>query len=172
MEPAMNLEDHLSPHLTFGEAVTTDHVEFAEKQDNPPPDILGNMRRFANGLFEQSRSVVGCAWHVNSMYRCPELNAVLHGHSKTSQHMLGLAADLRPLGTSLLAAFDKLRLAVLGGTLPADQLIWEYGRWVHLGDVLPALAAVRGPRRQILMIFEPDKYLPFDPADARLPRAG
>jgi len=162
----MNASDRLSPHLTFGEAVTTEHVEFLELQQNPPADILANLARFAAGLFESSRAIIGRPWHVNSMYRCPELNAALPGRSKTSQHMRGLAGDLLPIRLPLMDAFEKLRKAVLDGSLPADQLIWEYGRWIHLGDSIEGSA---GPRRQVMMIFEPGEYLPFDRADPRLP---
>ena len=156
----MKFDPHekVSLHLTWGETTTTDHLEFMDAQHDLCPAIVNNITRFANGLFEEAREVVG-PLHVNSLYRCPALNAVLPGHAKFSRHMDGLAADLVPLDMPMLDAYK----ALLKSRVAYDQLIWEYGRWIHLGDVVSG-----HPRGQALMIFNPGEYLTFDPNDRRL----
>ena len=70
---------------------------------------------------------------VSSGYRSPDLNSLIGG-SKTSAHMQGNAADFRVSG---MTPFDTCNLIVEMG-LPFDQVIQEFGKWVHLGvaDIL------------------------------------
>ncbi len=148
----------VSPHFTFAELVTTEHVEFLEEQEAAPAQVRANLVRLAIDLLEPARALVG-PLRVNSGYRCPALNAALPGHSKTSRHMDGLAADVFPLEMDLRDAFE--RLAQSG--LAFDQLIFEFSRWIHVG------AALHGqePRLQRLAIYEPARYERWDPSDPR-----
>lgn len=78
---------------------------------------------------------------VSSGYRCPALNKAIGG-SKTSSHMSALAADIRVPGLSVDTLFSLID--ELMWDMPADQVIHEFGRWVHVG-----LAKAR-PRNQFL----------------------
>jgi hypothetical protein len=139
----------LSPHLTWGEATRTDHREFLDLQDDPPPIVRLNLRRLAVDLYEPARELVG-PMRVNSGYRCPELNAAVSG-SKTSAHMDGRALDLFPLEMDLLSAFRRL----VASGLPYDQAILEYTRWIHLA--IPATGLT--PRREALRIDKGTGYV-------------
>jgi zinc D-Ala-D-Ala carboxypeptidase len=151
---------HASPHFSFAELTVTDHREFLEEQDKAPAQVCANLVRLATDLLEPARALVG-PLHVNSGYRCPALNAAIGG-SKTSAHMDGLAADVFPLEMDLREAYE--RLAQSG--LPFDQLIFEFGRWIHIG----APRHGQEPRLQRLAIYEPGKYLTWDSADPRFAR--
>ncbi len=148
----------VSPHFTFAELTVTEHRDVLTEQADPPAQVRANLVRLAVDLLEPVRALVG-RLHVNSGYRSPALNAAIPGSSKTSRHMDGLAADVFPLDLDLRSAYE--RLAQSG--LPFDQLIWEYGRWIHVGAGLHGVA----PRLQRLAIFTPGAYEKWNPTDPR-----
>ena len=57
-----------------------------------PEDVLVNITKLANQL-QYVRDCVAMPITINSAYRCPEHNAKIGG-LKTSQHLLGKAADI------------------------------------------------------------------------------
>lgn len=152
----------ITPHFTWGELLRTDSRDLAilDTQDNPPDYIQRNLRRLCASLLEPARALTG-SLRVNSGWRCPALNASLSGSSRRSRHMEGLAADVFPLTQGIVEAFEAIAGA---GLAEFDQLILEYGRWLHLG------AAPTGtrPRGQLLMIFSPGSYEVWDPSDERV----
>lgn len=80
---------------------------------------------------------------VSSGYRCPKLNKAIGG-SATSSHMSALAVDIKVPGVSVDSLFELIR--ELMWDMPADQVIHEFGRWVHVG-----LAKAKSrPRNQFL----------------------
>lgn len=147
----------VSPHFSFAELTTTEHRAYLAEQADPPPQVRANLVRLAVDLLEPARALVG-PLRVNGGYRCPGLNTAIGG-SRTSRHMDGLAADVFPLDLDLRDAYE--RIAQSG--LPIDQVIFEFGRWIHLG------AAPHGqePRLQRLAIYEPGRYERWTPADPR-----
>lgn len=111
--------------------------------DNTPPAVaINELTRLCIVLLEPARSLLGVPLHVDSGYRCPELNARIGGAS-ASAHMEGRAADLIPIGMPLAAAFDTLRN---DADLPYDQIIFECQAWIHLAIAAPGVE----PRRQAL----------------------
>lgn len=147
----------VSPHFSFAELTTTEHRDVLRQQADPPPEVRANLVRLAVDLLEPAREIVG-PLRVNSGYRCPRLNAAIGG-SLTSRHMDGLAADVFPLDMDISDAYE--RLAQSG--IPFDQIIFEFGRWLHLG------AAAHGaePRLQRLAIYASGKYERWNPQDPR-----
>lgn len=118
----MNLTDH----FTLEELTATQHREF---DNTPPPEIVATLTRTAQGM-ERIRALLGKPVHVNSGYRSPELNAAI-GSKPTSQHCKGEAVDFvcPQFGTPLeVARFLSGRMTNLG----IDQMIHEYGAWVHV----------------------------------------
>lgn len=146
---------HASPHFTFGELITTDHRDFLDEQADAPAQIRQNLAHLAVDLLEAVRALVG-PLRVNSAYRCPGLNAAIGG-SKTSAHMDGLAADVFPLEMPLREAYTLIAQS----SLPIDQLIWEFGRWIHVG----AAKHAHDPRLQRLAIYSAGHYEAWNPAD-------
>jgi hypothetical protein len=150
------LSGPITRHLSWPEATVTEHRDLLAFQE-PTLDIQENIRLFAENYFEPARRVLG-ALRVNSLYRSPALNRAIGG-AKNSRHMLGLAADIYPLHRPLLDSFKVLcSLGIY------DQLIWEFGRWIHMGAPLPG----QKPRLEKLMVFKPGLYEAFNADDPRV----
>jgi zinc D-Ala-D-Ala carboxypeptidase len=99
----------------------------------PSPEIVANLQRLVDTLLQPLRDAVNAGIYISSGYRPDELNTLIGG-SKTSQHRFGNAADI------VVTGWPSLEVAqlVVELELPYDQVIQEFGRWVHLGsaDVL------------------------------------
>lgn len=123
----------LSPHFTLAELTTTEVRFLARENYQEARAYLGSLRALAE-LLERIRTLLGDRpILVNSGYRCPRLNQHIGG-AKTSQHMLGEAADIRVPGMDLREAFDLIRRS----TIPYGQVILEDGdgdgvpTWIHV----------------------------------------
>ena len=113
----------------------------------PGPEILANLKRLTGEVLQPLRDHLRHPITISSGYRPPELNTRIGG-SKTSAHMKGLAADFVVAGMGVYEAARRIDMLVDSHDLPVDQLIHEFGRWIHLGlaeDVprLQRLTAVR-----------------------------
>lgn len=93
----------------------------------PTADIKSNLRALCFNVLDPLRLEIGQPIHVSSGYRPPALNRAIGGAS-TSQHCKGEAADIN------VAGWTPLRLALLieSMKLPYDQIIMEFGQWVHV----------------------------------------
>lgn len=142
--PAGGSATQLSAHFTLAELIASDKARELQIDNQPGPLVQRNLRRLAERL-EQVRHLLGDRdIHVNSAYRCEALNRAV-GSKGTSMHLHGLAADIvcPRFGTPLQVA-----QAIAASGLGFDQVIHEFGRWVHLG-LAPDGAA---ERRQQLTI--------------------
>lgn len=104
------------------------------KIDNTPSEeIKEKLDRLAKTILQPIRDKWGAPIVVTSGYRCPELNKAVGG-AKTSQHMLGEAADLKVGGkTENKKLFRVIEAMVKSGKLNVGQLIDEYGAsWIHV----------------------------------------
>lgn len=140
----MNLTDHFTL-----EEMTISEVAARKGLDNTPsPEQVASLTRVAQFL-EQVRSQAKTAYGpekviiVTSGYRSPEVNEAVGG-AATSYHCLGLAADIHCPGVPVLDLAKLIEQKLIG----YDQLIHEFGAWVHVG--LPVLNAT--PRHQSLTI--------------------
>lgn len=118
----------LSPHFTLDEFTFSQTAARKGIDNDPPADVLANLQRTANGM-EAVRVVLGGApIHISSGYRSPALNAAVGG-AKASQHLTGQACDFTaPRFGTVQEVFDAIRRAGVA----FDQIIVEYGRWVHI----------------------------------------
>jgi hypothetical protein len=135
----------LTEHFTLEELCITQHRSI---DNTPPSEIMPNLKRLA----EESEKVISFLGHkgtTTSGYRCPKLNAAVHG-SSNSRHMLGLARDFicPELGTPI-----EVCRKILDSDLPFDQLIQEWS-WVHYGLCLPGGV----PRRQVFTLIPGGMY--------------
>lgn len=97
-------------------------------ENKPDADALRNLVTLA-GTMELVRAALGVPVHVLSGYRSPAVNAAVGG-SPTSAHRFGLACDFTaPSFGTPYQIVDKLQKA----GIPFDQLIHEFGEWVHIG---------------------------------------
>ena len=122
------------------------HSDTAIKEgiiNTPCPEHKGNLLRLSH-LIGQIQDSLQLPIMINSAYRCNTLNARVGG-VEGSQHCDGLAADIRC--PALGSAFD-LAQHIADSGLMFDQLILEFGRWVHIS--IPAQGQMA--RRQIMTI--------------------
>jgi len=132
----------LTEHFTLDEFL---HSQTAVRHgiDNSLPEgILPNIHRLAERM-EEIRFLLKHPVIISSGYRCPELNRKIGG-SKTSRHMMGLAADFTCPGFGSPFEVAEVCAAHL---LNFDQIIYEGagpGAWVHFG------LSESFPRMQIL----------------------
>jgi hypothetical protein len=107
------------------------------------PAHLANLKRLAEAL-EKVRALLGQPLAVSSAYRSPALNTAVGGVPH-SRHALGLAVDFTCAGFGPPLTVAR---AIAASELAYDQVIHEFGRWVHLGLAREGEA----PRRQTLTI--------------------
>lgn len=119
---------NLTPHFTLEEMTRSDYAARHGIDNTPSQDVIENLTTVALAL-EEVRTLLGHPIFVSSGYRGPKVNSAVGG-SKTSAHIEGLAADFTcfTYGTPR----DVCR-AIMGSTIQYDQLIHEFGQWVHIG---------------------------------------
>tara|TARA_R100000951_G_scaffold100286_1_gene91040 strand:- start:583 stop:1044 length:462 start_codon:yes stop_codon:yes gene_type:complete len=103
--------------------------------DNTPSmtNII-NLKSLCEGVLQPVRNHFMKPMIISSGFRCKELNTKIGG-SKTSQHVLGQAADIEVLGFSNVELSDWIN-----ANLDFDQLILEFynekegphSGWVHV----------------------------------------
>ncbi len=142
----------LSPHFSLEELTFSQTAARQGIDNTASPQIAANLVLVV-GILEDIRSLLGdVPLHISSGYRCPALNTLIGG-SRTSAHMNGLAADFTaPDFGSVL----EVAQAIAASGLVFDQLIHEYGTWVHVGMAASGVT----PRRQLLTIFKGTGYMP------------
>jgi hypothetical protein len=114
--------------------MTYSHKAVLNKIDNKPcQEHLENLKELMEFL-DDLRESWGGAIRVTSGYRCEELNKLVGG-SKTSAHLIGFAADLKPYSNQM----DKFINHVIewSKNKDFDQIIVESdstgNKWLHIG---------------------------------------
>jgi zinc D-Ala-D-Ala carboxypeptidase len=124
----------LSEHFSLDELTASQTAVRRGIDNGPTPAVLGNLRTVA-GQMERVRDLLGGRpVNVSSGYRSPALNKAVGG-AAGSAHVTGWAVDFtcRSFGSPL-----EVARAIAASDLQYDQLIHEYGRWVHI-SFAPAL---------------------------------
>lgn len=151
---------YYSEHFSRLEMRASDTAARRGWPNTPPPAAEANLERLCRDYLEPLRDHFGPI-RVTSGYRSPELNAAIGG-SRSSAHCQGRAGDLQVLDPAV--ALREVVEWVTRSRLDYDQVIYEFGAWVHFGIA----AEGNRPRRQALMIFKGSGYLLYDPADPRV----
>jgi zinc D-Ala-D-Ala carboxypeptidase len=138
---------NLSEHFSLDEATYSETAIRLNINNQPDERQLANMKSAAEQL-EAVRNVTG-ALRVNSWLRLPDVNLAVGG-SKVSSHMDGWAIDC---SSSAHTPYALCQLVIKAG-IKFDQMIHEYGRWMHI-SFAPEM------RQQALTIYKPEgKYKP------------
>lgn len=131
----------LSPHFSLEELTHSDIATRLGIDNTPTVEIINNLT-FLAGELEYVRDILGNPMLISSGYRSYVLNDHL-GSKRTSSHCKGLAVDfICPSFGNPHSVVDAIVLA----NINYDQVILEYGRWVHLSF------AKENPRKQALII--------------------
>lgn len=118
---------NLSPHFTLAELTVSETAARRGMDNDPPPEVIERLKHTALGL-EAVRIRLGTPIIVSSGYRSPELNVAVGG-SKNSDHTRGDAADFICPG---FGAPSTIVSVLKDSGIQFDQLIEEFGRWVHI----------------------------------------
>jgi hypothetical protein len=141
----------MTPNFTLAELTVSETAERHGIDNTPTPEHLENLQRLAEFLETVKTALGGKPVMINSAYRGPAVNEKVGG-SKSSQHMVGCAADIRIPGMNP----DQVCRAIIAADLPFDQLIREFydpakaaGGWTHVSVTNTAGST---PRKQALII--------------------
>ena len=93
----------------------------------PNANEVANLKALASKILQPLRDSLGKPVLVNSAFRSEAVNRAVGG-TATSQHRLGQAADIWVPGMSS----TELAKHIVAIGLPFDQVIEEFGRWVHV----------------------------------------
>lgn len=118
---------NLSPHFTLAEMTVSETAARRGIDNDPPPDVVERLKHTALGL-EAVRIRLGAPIVVSSGYRSPALNAAIGG-AQNSDHTRGDAADFI---CPDFGAPSTIVSALKDSGIQFDQLIEEFGRWVHI----------------------------------------
>jgi zinc D-Ala-D-Ala carboxypeptidase len=140
----MNLTDH----FTLEEMVRSETAPRLGIDNIPTAEIIDRLRVTAQ-LLERIRAFARAHYNPNSIvvvtsgYRCPDLNKAIGG-VPTSAHCFGCAADIHVPGVPILTLAKDVAANIMG----YDQIIHEFGSWVHVGLARPDTV----PRHETLTI--------------------
>jgi hypothetical protein len=122
----------ISEHLTLAELIRSESAKRNGITNIPPPEHIANLKLLAENIFEPIRANFRCPILISSGYRSKELNKLIKGSSKTSQHNLGQAIDIDMDGTSYGVTNEDI-FNFIKDKLPFDQVINEFDySWVHV----------------------------------------
>ncbi len=128
---------NLTMHFTLEELCASSTGTRLGIDNTPSEEVAEHLAILAQGL-EQVRTLLGFPMHIDSGYRCSELNTAVGGAAH-SAHMDGWAADFVCMGFGSPLAIVR---AIVASPIQFDQCIQE-GHWVHI-SFAPAL------RRRVL----------------------
>lgn len=120
--------------FTFTEMTASDKARELGIDNTPPAWARQNIVALVQNILDPLREAWGKPIYVTSGYRCPRLNAAVGGVAN-SNHMKGLAADIRATGKYLIDREGNRRLYDLARSLrlPVKELLWEKGgSWIHI----------------------------------------
>ena len=137
---------NLSKHFTLEELVRSQSAIRRCIDNTPGPDELARLVSLCAHILEPLRMRLGRPIYVSSGDRCREVNTIIGG-SRNSQHMRGEAADIEVAG---MTAAEVFRYIIEESALPFDQVIEEFGEWVHI-------SWSKTPRRVALVAFKNDE---------------
>lgn len=120
--------------FTFTEMTDSDKARELGIDNTPPAWARQNLVALVQNVLDPLREAYGKPIYVTSGYRCPRLNAAVGGVAN-SNHMKGLAADIRATGKYQIDREGNRRLYDLARQLrlPVKELLWEKGgSWIHI----------------------------------------
>jgi len=134
-------EPKLSIYFTLSELIQSG---FAARHgiDNIPPAKELEALKYTAMHLDDVRALLGVPVIISSGYRSPAVNTGIGG-KPTSQHLKGEAVDFT---APSFGSPRQIAKAIAASLIPFDQLILEYGQWVHISFVKT------GGRREILTI--------------------
>ena len=130
-KPNYNPEMQLSENFRLKEFIESQTADQRGIDNRPDWEAVINLRNLCREVLQPLRDYEGKPIHVNSGYRCPELNEAVHGVGD-SQHLYGEAADIHRPDKETGRRWYKF----IVDNLDFDQVLFEYRRtgvrWLHV----------------------------------------
>lgn len=117
----------LSPNFTLAEFTRSETATRRGLDNTPDAETIENLKITAAGL-EEVRALLGKPIQITSGYRSLKVNSAV-GSKPTSAHVKGFAADFV---CPQYGSVSDICRAIMDSTIDYDQLIFEYGAWVHI----------------------------------------
>ncbi len=117
----------LTKNFTLEELIFSETAARKGIENAPTEEALNNLQKLAEGL-QDVRDLLDKPILISSGYRCLELNTLL-GSKPTSAHVRGLAADFI---CPSYGSVEEVMEAIVNSDIQYDQVILEFGRWIHL----------------------------------------
>ena len=129
-------------YFTIKEMCSSSTSQAKGIDNTPTAETISNLTELINNVLDPLREMYGKPIRVSSGYRSEQLNRNVNG-SKSSQHRLGMAADI----TTGDVIENRKLFQLIQLNLPFDQLIDEKNfSWVHVSY------NPKGNRKQILKL--------------------
>ena len=117
----------LSPNFSLAEFETSQTAARRGIDNTVPQRYIPRLKALCRSVLQPLRDHLGRPVVVTSGYRCLLLNTAIGG-SEHSQHIYGEAADIIVPGLAIPDLFET----IIELDLPYDQVINEFGKWVHI----------------------------------------
>lgn len=117
----------LSKYFSLAECIRSRKAKLLGLNNYPPKEVIERLKRFLTTVMDPIRELFGLPISPNSVYRSWPVNTAVGG-SATSQHPEGEAADFNVPGQTVREVMRR----IIAAGIPFDQLIDEYGSWVHI----------------------------------------
>ena len=117
----------MSKHFSLDELTRSDTATRLDINNTPNQVQLTNLYRLAAGLELVRAKFNNNPVRVSSGFRSMDLNRALKSKD-TSYHTYGLAADLTIPGYNV----SEVMKTIANSSIEFDQLILEFGRWIHI----------------------------------------
>ena len=120
-------------YFTLSELTRSAIAEVRGIDNTAPSEAERNLTDLVEMVLDPLRERWGVPIHVNSGYRCPELNKIVGG-AENSYHLRGMAADITsrcPFHNTAL--FTEIRIMHDKGLLPLTECyLSQQGTYIHV----------------------------------------
>ena len=114
-------------NFSISELIHSDTAILHKINNMPDINSLDNLLNLIFYVLQPLRSRLNKPIVITSGYRSKALNRLVKG-SETSQHIKGMAADIKVPGMTVQELIDFIKAT----NIEYDQLINEYNQWVHI----------------------------------------
>jgi uncharacterized protein YcbK (DUF882 family) len=118
---------NLTKNFTLEELIKSQYASRNGIDNTPNEEQIENLKQLCINILQPLRDALGVPLHIDSGFRNFEINEAIGG-AKNSQHTKGQAADVTVSGMTPMDVIKK----VVALRLPFDQMIFEYGEWMHV----------------------------------------
>ena len=119
-------------YFTHSELTHSDTAVSLGIDNTATPSVVKNLERLVSRVLDPLREAWGSPIIVTSGYRCEELNARVGG-VKTSYHLRGMAADIRPKNGFLYELYAFVERMFVDNKMPITECYIDHRKgYIHI----------------------------------------